>query len=853
MNSSGIKRGLAASAVAALAVAGIPALATSASAAVGDSFTVVSTGPALNGANAAGEGALVTIRFKDGTITPASLATAGTTTDAVNSEDTGSQTVGTVTAGAPYNDPADATYDFLDVRIPVTTPAPGQTATFRLFENDGANAGALEASEARQQVSIKTGGPVAGLAITPNTQTSPEGIPSGNYTLQLLDQGNNPTQLAAAETVDLTASGVATVTDGSGTPQVIDSTEAAGGSATFKAQAATQGAYILTADVTGANPAQATATLQVVKAAGTFAEDEIDIVTQADGWTGFGGGPLYNLSSKDVPVRVDQGTIRIDIASADPADAGAVVAFTLTGTDVTFGGKTSIPVTTTLNAQGKGSITITPDAGSIDDTGDSIDIDGHGLDMQLDFARGKVSTVNSEANLYVSKLDGSVDITVVATDQFGLPAAGVYVDAQRAGQNNDAAPTAKKVTNAQGEATFTFTDANAINNGTDTVTFRVFADQFSATPIDPDGDLDYAEHFDTATIRYTTEGTGSEYVLNLDGLNASGVGYDPASVTVMPLSDTDAGAPGAPVLKGDEAVNLGVVGGDTGAPVTISVDNGAKILKNAEQRLSQGADSETDVIGSGNTFRIVGTKSGLVTVTVKSGGLTHTAQFTVTGGTDARNVTVSGPAQSAAGSLATFTAVVTDAFGNPVANVPAGTLGVFNVQVTGPGALQDTGAATDATGSVALNVRLQDDAEGPVTIKVTGLPGYDQFGADADELNAGSGADTAVGLPASANVSEATVTAVAPPVDDEPVNPQLNVTGKGGGKDRIKADAISDAAGAKATLWVKGKKVKSGTLNSAGNFVFKVKDKNGNKSTRYVVKISGTTKTLGARDSVRVR
>lgn len=836
MNSSGIKRGLAASAVAALAVAGIPALATSASAAVGDSFTVVSAGPALNGAT---PGALVTIRFKDGTITPAALTAAGATTDAVGSEDTGSQTIGAITAGAAYNDPTDATYDFIDVRVPVTTPAPGQTATFRLFENDGADNTALEASEARQSVTIKTGGAVAGLAITPNTQTTPAGIPSGNYTLQFLDQGNNPTQLDGGETVDLSASGAATVSDGSGTPTEIDDVEAASGSATFKATAGTPGAYIITADVAGPNPAQATATLQVVKAAGNFTDAEIDIVTQADGWDGFGGGP-YGVNST-VPVRVDQGTIRLDIASTDPADAGAVVAFTLTGTDVTFGGKTEIPVTTTLDANGKGSITITPDAGSIDDTNDFINVFGHGLNLDLAFEDRELDSIDAEADLYVSKLDGSVDITVVALDQFNIPVAGAYVDAQRAGQNNDATPTAKKVTNAQGEATFTFTDANAINNGVDIVTFRVFENQFDALPSDTDN---------STRIRYTTEGTGSEYVLNLDGLNASGVGYDPTSVAVEPLSDADAGAPGANLPKGDEEVNLDIVGGDNGAPVEISVDNGAKILKNGEQLLSEGSATETDVIGSGNTFRLVGTKSGLVTVTVKSGGLTHTAQYTVTAGTDARNVTVSGPAQSAAGSLATFTAVVTDAFGNPVANVPVAAL---NVQVTGPGALQDTGATTDANGGVALNVRLQDDAEGPVTIKVTGLPTYEQFGAAADELAAGSGANSAVGLPVSSNVATASVTAVAPPVDDDEVNPKLKVTGKGGATDRIKANAINKAAGAKATLWVKGKKVKSGKLNSAGNITFKVKDKNGNKATKYVVKISGTDLTLGARDSVKVK
>lgn len=398
------------------------------------------------------------------------------------------------------------------------------------------------------------------------------------------------------------------------------------------------------------------------------------------------------------------------------------------------------------------------------------------------------------------------------------------------------------MTDANGKATFTFTDKDAVNNGVDTVTFRVFENQFDATAAATDN---------STQIRYTTEGTGSDYVLTLDGLNASGVAYESSSVSVAPLTDTDAGAPGVDTAKGDEVVNLGIVGGDTGAPVTISVDNGAKILKNAEQRLSQGADSETNVMGSGDTFRVIGTKSGLVTVTVTTGGRTHTAQFTVaphvTAGA-ARNVAVSGPAEAESGTLATFTAVVTDAFGNPVPNVTPADL---NVQVTGPGALQDTGAATDADGKIALNVRLTDDAEGAVTIKVTGLPGTHQFGAAADQVTLNQVPADGAGLPASSNNAEATLTAVAPV--PEKVDAELNVTGKGARVDRVKAKAIDEAAGAKATLWVKGKKVKAGVLNSNGDITFRVKDKNGKKATRYVVKIGATALTFSDRDATRVR
>ena len=54
MNSSGIKRGLAATAISALAVTGLPALATSANAAAGQTSSVVSVGPTLNGGTVGG-------------------------------------------------------------------------------------------------------------------------------------------------------------------------------------------------------------------------------------------------------------------------------------------------------------------------------------------------------------------------------------------------------------------------------------------------------------------------------------------------------------------------------------------------------------------------------------------------------------------------------------------------------------------------------------------------------------------------------------------------------------------------------------------------------------------------------
>lgn len=68
----------------------------------------------------------------------------------------------------------------------------------------------------------------------------------------------------------------------------------------------------------------------------------------------------------------------------------------------------------------------------------------------------------------------------------------------------------------------------------------------------------------------------------------------------------------------------------------------------------------------------------------------------------------------------------------------------------------------------------------------------------------------------------------------------LRVFGRGAKTDVVKANAIADAAGARATLWVNGRKVSAGRLNAEGDFTFRVKDRNGNKGTKYVVKVSST-------------
>ncbi|MDN4160218.1 beta strand repeat-containing protein [Nocardioides abyssi] len=894
MNSSGIKRGLAVSAISALAVAGIPALASPASADTGDVLTVASVGPARNGGT---EGALV--RLNTSGIIPSNLEVIGTnlTSPATN----GTQAVAIVgrsaviaSGSAQDTTPGDGLAQIV-LEVTVTTPTAGDTANFVVFEdeadtdlpNDNPDAGptvrngAVDADEARTAVAVQTSGPVASVDITPANQTSPAGVASAPYTVTVRDSANRLTQLTGLEDLDLTVPAGSGVTfSGVAADNAITAEELQAGTVQFRATGTgfndnntpnvpgddTDGRGLQTITVransaAGEDPlisGSDTATLDVVDAAAGLTRANIDVQTEADSFDGFGdNGQVDN----PIAVRVDQSTVRIAINS--PANAGATVVLAVNGADqtpnanpnndgngLTFGGETETTVSTTLDENGRGSVTIAPDAGSIQ-VSDDFTVAGAGLNLTFEYQRAELSRVVAPADVYVSAIDGSVDITVTATDQFGDPVAGAQVDARRTSQPNlDAAAQPRKTTDANGQATFTFTDVNANPGQTTEVTFRAFADQFDAI----------ANATDTTDIRYTQSGQGAEFTLSLDGVNTGGASYSPDDVVIQPLTDTAAQDTNT---AADEIARLALIGGEAGAPVTVSVDNGARILTaNDDNRLASGSASETGVVG--DTFRIIGTESGVVTVTVTSAGRTETAQFTVAAQSDvdaARNVSVSGPATAVTGDeQVTYTAVVTDAFGNPIEGFDADDL---NIQVTGPGAFQDSDSESNANGEIQINVRLDDDANGTVTIRVRGLDA--QFGADANRIDEDSNTDDAEGLPASIEVATAS-TNVQPGEPEPTVREPITATAAGSNRAsdgfdrvRISVDKPEAAADAAVELWKinkqgKARRVKTKSLNAKGMATWIRVDNNGKNVSRYFAKVRPTDTSKSARsNTVRIK
>ncbi|MEP9363912.1 Ig-like domain-containing protein [Nocardioides sp. CN2-186] len=763
MISSGTKRGLAAAAVSAMAVAGLPFLASSASAAVDPAMQLAYVGPTRD---AGTYGGLVIVKVKG--ISSSELAThtkvAGS--NLTSSASNGNQTIGSPTLVGFESDDATNRFGGADgwdeayYIVPVDTTSVGDSFAYALYDDVDGNGTAgtpdVDTNDQRVQVTGKTTGAPTSMAISPAKQTAPEGIDSGDYTLTLKDSSGNVTQLSGTEAVALSGSGGTTITeteDNATDNSTITGPEALNGTATFTANNADADLYTITAAASGFTSANATAQLDVTAAATGISESQIDIVTGKDAWDGFGGGPNYTLGDT-VPVRVDQQSVTVNFKTT-AANAGKTVIVNVSGNggDVTFGGKDTKSFTTVLDSNGAGSITITPDAGTIS-TNDWMDITSPsvaGGDIAwIQWQNPSLDDVVTNADTYVSAYGGSVSVTAKAVDQFGDPISGVYLAVRRTGgANEDAAPGAKKATGADGTATFTLTDskATAASHNPDVITIYSYSDP-NAAP----GNWD--DSWSGGQVVYTADGMGADYTLYNDAFNTEAAAYDPSLNPILPLTDADANL-------ATEYNQIGISGGTPGAPVSVSATNGALILKNGEELLKDASASDTGTIG--DSFYVIGTKTGLTTVTVTSGGRTKTTTMLVKAATNnlstARNVSVTGPDRILGGDTSTFVVTVTDAFGNPVPNRSVNDLAI---SVTGPASLQDSDTATDANGQLKLTVRADNDADSPIGVRVRALVDGDQFGAlENNKLGTdAAGANTAPGLTASVQNALVSVTDV---------------------------------------------------------------------------------------------
>jgi len=326
-------------------------------------------------------------------------------------------------------------------------------------------------------------------------------------------------------------------------------------------------------------------------------------------------------------------------------------------------------------------------------------------------------------------------ITWTILDQYGAAVVGKTVTFTMSGENAPDAGLASQVTDANGQVSVTITDALAATTETDTVSInKVGSTTLGAGSVT----ITYKTTLDvisTMTVKYenvdittaavipTTAigGTTGRLISTADQLDSS------KSMSSAVAADTDAATDEywnkftITLLKSDG------VTGVSGIPTTVTV-TGAYLLDSAGKFATT-----RKFYSNGDSVTVVGTKTGVATVTFTNGTLSKTATINYV------NVKEDARVLALTEKDGTFTATVTDFAGNAVADV---TVNVSGVGSTFGNAGSSTSFVTDANGKVTF------DATGAGT--VTASLSASTYAKTANLKDAGNSTGTVVtpGAPA---------------------------------------------------------------------------------------------------------
>jgi len=364
-----------------------------------------------------------------------------------------------------------------------------------------------------------------------------------------------------------------------------------------------------------------------------------------------------------------------------------------------------------------------------------------------------------------TKLKGTTNFVVEVDDQFGNPMAGELLQpivggSATSGGNYSATTTyATITTDSKGLATWSLTDAAAIADGTDSITFRSISNSsavstaytitYKTTVAAVSSFLNYFDNDmgATANVTYPTGGiyggaagdTGKLsllYNVNLsDGtLDDTVDGTSDALVQFRVMALTSAGVPA------------------TGASVTVTAGTGGHVLSATGLPLA----SRTFAVGSTGYVSFIGfaTAPGAIKFTVTSGTVSSEMAMWVAEptGTAARTIAISGADKGVSnGDGVPMTVTVKDRYGNLVGNVgiTAAASGVGNFM----GGSTQQSYTTDATGTYSFLATSNTAAGGSATFNVS----INTANSDATSL-AGYYGSTAVDSTVAAGVASASKT-----------------------------------------------------------------------------------------------
>jgi hypothetical protein len=459
-------------------------------------------------------------------------------------------------------------------------------------------------------------------------------------------------------------------------------------------------------------------------------------------------GQVDSTDAASVPLTTKSATVSYNVkltASPYTAQTGYAVYYTLSYGDSCVEGDmtpaaVTAPTKVLTDASGNASVEI---KNAYPLTGCAVTVTWSGA--QVDDAAQVITWAKPAAASALSNPGGSYQAVVKSAqtvswtivDQFGAPVVGASVAISHAGANAPTVAPAILVSDSSGKVTYTWTDAKGVaastTLGTDTVsvsTVNAVAPSVSAGSVT----VTWKTTLSTVAsieayydVTATTPTAGSKLVVPTTAIGASAGGLAISAADQLDLTKSPTAAVAAHMValqfKNLDATDTAV----TGIPMTITVTNGH--IKGADGKLTA-----SRVLYANEALTVVGTKTGVTTVTATTGTLTSTATILwKNASTDARVLKV-------VESAGTITATVTDFNGNAVSGAGitasltagAGRLGngaTFNTYTTasdGTVSFDVTGAATvtvkipTTTSTKTLNLAGYGDSTG--TVVTTGAP-----------------------------------------------------------------------------------------------------------------------------------
>jgi len=269
------------------------------------------------------------------------------------------------------------------------------------------------------------------------------------------------------------------------------------------------------------------------------------------------------------------------------------------------------------------------------------------------------TAVSDPGGNFQALLKSTNKVSWTILDQYGAPVVGKTVTFTMTGKNAPTVGVPAAVTDATGSVSYSWTDALATADTTDTIRIATVGGDTPTT---------------TGSVTVTFKSALS-VVASLRAQYAA----DATTIGTAPITipATNIGGTAGRAISAADQVDLGsaisgaaadhflafkftaLTSADvavTGIPTTITVDNG--FILNSAGRLVT-----TRILYANDTFWAIGLKTGVMTITATNGTLTSTAKINwVNAHTDARVI-------KATESNGTVTAAVTDFYGNAVSGV----------------------------------------------------------------------------------------------------------------------------------------------------------------------------------------